>query len=80
LVNNNKKNFDNIKMHGMYVKSTACVNNSFTFFKSAYYVWFLFITDCILPIFHLDCNRWCRFMFLAPVGNKSHCRRRGNYM
>jgi len=34
---------------------TAYVNNSFTFFKSAYYVQFLFDTVCLSPVFHLDC-------------------------
>ena len=31
---------------------TAYVNNSFTFFKSAYYVSFIFITGCLSPSFH----------------------------
>ena len=42
----------------------ASVNNSFNFFKSAYYVYFLFNTACLLPNFHFDCTRWCRFMYL----------------
>jgi len=30
---------------------TEFVNNSFPFFKSAYYIYFLFNTDCFLQIF-----------------------------
>jgi len=46
---------------------TAYVNNSVTFFKSAFYVCFLFYTDCFSLVFHLDCTRLCRFMFLTNV-------------
>jgi len=43
----------------------ASVNNLFDFFKLAYYIYFLFNTDCLLPDFHLDCTRCCRFMYLC---------------
>jgi hypothetical protein len=47
------------------------VNNSFTFLKLAYYIQFLFKTNCLSKIFHLDCTRWCTFKFLTHVGKKS---------
>jgi len=31
-------------------------------------------------IFHLDCTRRCRFLFLTHVSTKSQCCSRGNYM
>jgi len=31
-------------------------------------------------IFHLDCIRWSRFMFLTHFGNKSQHSWRGNYI
>jgi hypothetical protein len=40
------------------------VNNSFTFFKSSYYVQYIYFLS---PIFHLDCTR---FTFLTHFGNK----------
>jgi len=55
-------------------------SNSFTFFKLAYYVCCLFSTDCLSPIFHLDCTRWCRFTLLTHIGKKSQCSRRENLM
>jgi len=35
----------------------AYVNNLFIFYKSAYYVKFLFNTDCILPVFYWNFTR-----------------------
>ena len=35
----------------------------FGIFKSAYYVWFLLNTDCLLLIYHLDYIRWCILHF-----------------
>jgi len=63
-------NSTSITMNCMYANISeshimASVNNSFNFFKSAYYVYFLSSTDCLLPNFHLDCTRWCRFMYLC---------------
>ena len=49
--------------YGTMSNIMAYVNISFIFFKSNYYIWFLFIINCLLLIFHLDCIRWCRFMF-----------------
>ena len=49
----------------------AYVNNTFTFFKSSYYIQFLFKTGCLSTIFHLDCTRLCRFKFLTHVGKNS---------
>ena len=49
------------------------VTNLFTLFKLAHSVQFLFNTDCFLPIFHLDCTRWCRVIFLTHFGNKHQC-------
>jgi hypothetical protein len=57
---------------------TAYVTNLFTFYKSAYYVQYLFNTDCILLIFHLDCTRWCRFTYLTHFVNKHQCCCSGN--
>jgi len=48
----------------------AYVNNSFTIFKLAYCMWFLFSTDYLSLIFHLDCSRWCRCTFLTHSGKK----------
>jgi len=59
-------------------KIMAYVNISVTFFRSNYYIWFLFITNCLLLIFQLDCTRWCRFMFLTHIGDKSQCGWRNN--
>lgn len=56
------------------------VNNSFTFFMSAFYSYFLFSINCFLPFFHLECTQLCRFMFLTNFGNKSQCCQRGNYV
>ena len=58
----------------------AYTNNLLTFFKPAYYVKFIFSTNCISPVFHLDCTTWCRYTFLTHFGNKSHCCWRGNFI
>jgi hypothetical protein len=49
----------------------AYVSNSFTFFKLAYYIYVLLSTNCLSLTFHLDCIRWCRFIFLTHCGKKS---------
>jgi hypothetical protein len=55
--------------------STICAPFSFQFttfnFSSTLY---------ILPIFHLDCVRWCRIMFPVHFSNKSQCRWSGNFI
>jgi len=44
---------------------------SFIFFKSVYYVEYLFKTVCLSPNFHLDYTRRCVFTFLPHVGRKA---------
>ena len=46
----------------------AYVNNLLLLFKLAYYVWFVFNTNCLLPAFHWDWTRWCRFTLLILFG------------
>jgi len=48
------------------------VNNSFTFFKFASYILFLCSTECLSPIFHLKCTRWCKFTFLTQLVTKAN--------
>ena len=59
---------------------TTYANSSFIFFKLTYCVQFLFTSDCLWPVFHSDCTRWCRLMFLAQFGSKIQCCWRGNYV
>ena len=77
-------NFVSIVMNCMYTNMsewnvTTYVKNLFTFFRLASYVYFLFFTNGLLPIFHLDCSRWCRFAFFTHFGSKSQWCLRGNY-
>ena len=52
----------------------------FCLFKLVYYLSFLFSTDYIWPIFHLNCIRWCTFTFLTDFGNRSQCCWRVEYI
>jgi len=52
------------------VRTLQWVNLTFPFFKSAYFVLFLFSTDCLLPIFHLAFTRWRRFTRVTRSRNK----------
>jgi hypothetical protein len=47
----------------------AHVSNSFTSFKSAYYV-LISHMYCLLLIFHLDCTRWCILCFSLILATK----------
>jgi hypothetical protein len=51
-----------IVTNGMYAimskpNNTVYINDLFTFFKSAYYVLFVFDAYCVSPILYLDCTR-----------------------
>jgi hypothetical protein len=77
-------NSNSIIMNCMYTNmsesnATGYVNNSFTFFKLACYISFLFNTNCLSLISYSDCSRWCWFMFLTRLGNKSQYSWPGNY-
>jgi hypothetical protein len=45
---------------------------------SGWFITSVFSTGCLLPIFHLDCTRWCRIMFVVLV--KNQCCWRRNYI
>jgi len=49
----------------------AYANNSFTF-SLAYYVSFLFNTDCLSSIFHLDCPRCADLRFSLILFKKKN--------